>query len=139
LGEAFDNTSLKELLIEAIRYGDRPEIRAKLDRVIEGALDTDRLKAIIERNALVDNPMSVESLYALKEEMDRAEARKLQPHFIHAFFEAALNRYGGELRPRESGRYELPDVPAVIRERDRLIATTRTPVLRSYNRLCFEK
>ena len=28
LGEAFDNISLKELLIEAIRYGDDPEIKA---------------------------------------------------------------------------------------------------------------
>ena len=139
LGEAFEDTSLKDLLIEAIRYGDRPDVRARLDRVIDGALDTAHLKAIMERNALVDNPLSIESLYAIKEEMDRAEARKLQPHFIRAFFEAAFTRYGGELRAREARRFELPHVPAVIRERDRQIAATRTPVLRSYHRVCFEK
>ena len=47
LGEAFDNISLKELLIEAIRYGDDPEIKAKMHEVIEGALDTNHLKEII--------------------------------------------------------------------------------------------
>lgn len=139
LGEAFDNRSLKELLIEAIRYGNLPETRARQHQVIDGALDTAHLKAVLDRNALVDNPMSIESLYAIKEEMDKAEARRLQPHFIQAFFEAALRRYGGELRPRETGRFEVPHVPAAIRERDRLIATTRTPVLRSYTRICFDK
>ncbi|MDE1964109.1 MAG: DUF3883 domain-containing protein [Xanthomonadaceae bacterium] len=139
LGEAFENRSLKELLIEAIRYGNLPETRARQHQVIDGALDTSHLKAVLERNALVDNPLSIESLYAIKEEMDKAEARKLQPHFIHAFFEAAFQRYGGELRPRESGRFEIPHVPAVIRERDRQMAETRTPVLRTYTRVCFDK
>jgi hypothetical protein len=139
LGEAFENTSLKDLLIEAIRYGDSPDTRAKLTKVIDGALDSTHLKSILERNALVDNAMSIESLYAIKDEMDRAEARKLQPHFIHAFFDLAFSRCGGEIRPREAHRFELPHVPATLRERDRRIASTRTPVLRSYNRVCFDK
>jgi hypothetical protein len=33
----------------------------------------------------------------------------------------------------------LPHVPALIRERDRQIALTRTPVLRDYHRVCFER
>ncbi|HDE1742949.1 TPA: DEAD/DEAH box helicase, partial [Klebsiella pneumoniae] len=41
LGEAFDNVSLKDLLIEAIRYGEDPATRAKMDQVIEGALDSE--------------------------------------------------------------------------------------------------
>src|SRR4029450_4455574 len=31
LGDAFENNPLRGLLIEAIRYGDRPDVRAKLD------------------------------------------------------------------------------------------------------------
>lgn len=139
LGEAFENTPLKDLLMRAIRYGDQPEVRAQLDRVIDGALDTAHLKSIMERNALVDNAFSIESLYKIKEDMDRAEARRLQPHFIRAFFEAAFARYGSEMRPREARRFELPHVPPIIRERDRRISTSRTPVLRAYNRICFEK
>src|SRR5579864_9517977 len=40
LGEAFNNVSLKDLLIDAIRYGEDPVVREKMNRVIEGALDT---------------------------------------------------------------------------------------------------
>ncbi|MEY4718608.1 MAG: hypothetical protein RL563_1226, partial [Pseudomonadota bacterium] len=90
LGEAFDNVSLKDLLIDAIRYGERPEIKAKLDQAIEGALDTEHLKEILKRNALVEEHMGLEQLYTVKEEMEKAEARKLQPYFIRAFFTEAF-------------------------------------------------
>ncbi|SFL20786.1 protein of unknown function [Nitrosomonas aestuarii] len=139
LGEAFDNISLKDLLVEAIRYGEDPKIKAKMNEVIEGALDADHLKEIIRRNALVDQHMGLEELYAVKEEMEKAEARKLQPYFIRAFFTEAFQTLGGEFRARESGRYEVRHVPAAIRERDRIIGESRTPVLKKYERICFEK
>ena len=85
LGEAFENRPLKALLIEAIRYGESPEVQAKLNEVINSALDTERLKEILRRNALVEQHMSMEDLYAVKEEMEKAEACKLQPYFIRAF------------------------------------------------------
>jgi len=139
LGEAFEGVSLKELLIEAIRYGESPEVKARLEKKIEGALDTEHLKEIIRRNALVDQHMTLEDLYHVKEEMEKAEARKLQPYFIRAFFTEAFQMLGGELRPREPGRFEIRHVPAAIRERDRVIGETRTPVLKKYERICFEK
>jgi len=143
LGEVFDNSSLRELLIEAIRYGDDPKVQARLYRVVEGALDTEHLKAILQRNALCEDVMSPERLFAVKEEMERAEARKLQPYFIQAFFQQAFLRLGGEIRPREPGRYEISHVPALIRERDRQITgrdrKSREPVLRRYERVCFDK
>lgn len=139
LGEAFEDHSLKDLLIEAIRYGESPEVKARLSRVIDVALDTDRLREILHRNALAEQHMSLADLYAIKEEMDKAEARKLQPYFIRAFFSEAFRTLGGELRDREPGRYEVRHVPAAIRERDRIIGETRSPVLRKYERICFEK
>jgi superfamily II DNA or RNA helicase len=139
LGEAFEGVSLKDLLIEAIRYGESPEVKARLEEKIEGALDTEHLKEIIRRNALVDQHMTLEDLYAVKEEMEKAEARKLQPYFIRAFFTEAFQSLGGEMRPREPGRFEIRHVPAAIRERDRVIGETRTPVLKKYERICFEK
>lgn len=139
LGEAFDNISLKDLLVEAIRYGENPDVRAKMNQVIEGALNTRHLKDIMRRNALVEQHMTLEDLYAVKEEMEKAEARKLQPYFIRAFFTEAFQHLSGELRPREAGRYEIRNVPIAIRERDRQIGSTRTPVLKKYERVCFEK
>jgi superfamily II DNA or RNA helicase len=139
LGEAFDNVSLRDLLVEAIRYGEDPTTKAKMNEVIEGALDAEHLKEIIKRNALVDQHMGLEELYAVKEEMEKAEARKLQPYFIRAFFTEAFQTVGGEFRAREAGRYEVRHVPAAIRERDRIIGESRTPVLKKYERICFEK
>jgi hypothetical protein len=83
--------------------------------------------------------MSLEHLYAVKEEMEKAEARKLQPYFIRAFFTEAFKTLGGDMRSREPGRFEITHVPATIRERDRVIGETRTPVLKKYERICFEK
>ena len=95
LGEAFEERSLKDLLIEAIRYGDDPEVRARLFKQVEGALDTDHLKEIMQRNALGEKVMTPERLYAVKEEMEKAEARKLQPFYIRAFFNEAFDRSAG--------------------------------------------
>ena len=139
LGEAFENVSLKDLLMEAIRYGESDEVQARLYEKIDGVLDAEHLKNIIRRNALVEQHMGLEELYAVKEEMERAEARKLQPYFIRAFFAEAFSSLKGEMRPREPGRFEVRHVPAAIRERDRVIGETRTPVLKKYERICFEK
>jgi len=143
LGEVFEEKSLKDLLIEAIRYGADPEVRGRLHRKLEGALDTQHLEAIIKRNALCEEVMDEQRLFAVKEEMEKAEARKLQPYFIRSFFNQAFQQLGGELRPREQGRYEITHVPANIRERDRQITgrdrRNSNTVLRRYERVCFEK
>ena len=143
LGEIFEDTSLRDLLIEAIRYGEDPEIRARLQRKVEGVLDTDHLRSIIHRNALSEEIMDEQRLFAVKDEMEKAEARKLQPYFIRAFFNQAFQQLGGELRAREPGRWEISHVPAIIRERDRQITgrdrRNLNPVLRKYERVCFEK
>jgi superfamily II DNA/RNA helicase len=62
LGESFDERPLKDLLIEAIRYGDRPEVREKLFKRVEGALDRKHLQGIIDRNALTADVFSQERL-----------------------------------------------------------------------------
>jgi SNF2 family DNA or RNA helicase len=143
LGEVFAEESLKDLLIRAIRYGDDPEVKARLLKKVAGALDTAHLESIIQRNALCEEVMDEKRLFAVKEEMERAEARKLQPYFIRSFFNQAFTQLGGELRSREAGRYEITNVPAVIRERDRQLAGRDRrhldPVLRRYERVCFEK
>lgn len=47
--------------------------------------------------------------------MERAEARRLQPHFIATFFLEAFRRLGGTIRQREPGRFEIAHVPSVSR------------------------
>lgn len=138
LGEVFKERSLKELLIEAIRYGDSPETRKKLHEQVDVFLDREHLKQILQDNALASDTMDTARIFAVKEELEKAEARKLQPHFIKSFFEEAFGRLGGSLKRRESGRYEISHVPFAIRDRDRVIGVG-APVMQRYERVCFEK
>ena len=138
LGQVIDNKSLRQLLLEAIQYGDRPEVRARLHQQIDSAFDPERIKQLAEKNALASDNMTAGRVFEIKEQMERAEALRLQPHFIFAFFEAAFTNLGGQLKKREKGRYEITHVPAAIRQRDRVIGSGM-PVLKKYERLCFEK
>jgi superfamily II DNA or RNA helicase len=143
LGEVFEGTSLKDLLVEAIRYGDRPEVRARLTQRIDQALDHNHLKSLLDRNALAQETMSADRLFAVKEEMEKAEARRLQPFFVRAFFTKALDALGGTAHTREAGRLEISHVPPAIRERDRRMTGRNRreyePVLKRYSRICFER
>jgi SNF2 family DNA or RNA helicase len=143
LGEVFEEKSLKDLLIEAIRYGDRDEVRARLRQRIEHNFDHDHLKNLLDRNALAQESFSPERLFAVKEEMEKAEARRLQPYFVRSFFMKGFELLGGSIYPREPGRFEISHVPAVLRERDRLITGRNrrdlAPVLKRYERVCFTK
>jgi superfamily II DNA or RNA helicase len=137
LGEAFEGQPLRDLLVEAIRYGDRPEIRARLDQVIDARVGDGLDKLIAERAAHRD-VLAIADLEKWRAGMAEANARRLQPHYIRAFFMAAFRLLGGTISERESGRYEIRHVPADVRDRDRQIGLG-APVLRRYERVTFEK
>jgi hypothetical protein len=70
--------------------------------------------------------------------LERAEARRLQPHYIESFFLEGFKQLGGTTRQREVRRYEVTHVPAPVRNRDRAIGTGE-PLLPRYERIAFEK
>jgi len=143
LGEVFEERSLKDLLLDAIRYDDEPDLHAKRLRTIDNAFDFTHIKDLLERNALAQETMNAERLFQVKEEMEIAEARRLQPYFVRSFFAKAFEHVGGAMHPREHGRFEITHVPALIRERDRQITGRNrrelAPVLKRYERVCFTK
>jgi superfamily II DNA or RNA helicase len=138
LGQLFEDKALRLLLEEAIRYGNDPRVKAKLEATIDGALDRKHLEDLLARRALVHSHLDTLSVAALRDEMERAEARRLQPHFIQAFFLEGFTLLGGKVHRRERGRWEISHVPSSIRERDRQIGTG-APVANRYERICFEK
>ncbi len=135
---SFDNRSLRELLIEAIRYGNDPDVRARLWQVVDNSLDKEKLKDLLEENALTEDTMDFSKVMSIRENMERIEAHKLQPHFIESFFIEAFKSFGGKIRQRETGRYEILSVPFAIRNRDMQIGCG-VSVLKSYERICFDK
>ncbi len=134
----FEGRPLRVLLIEAIRYGDQPEVRARLTRAIEHSVDRPHLEGLIEDRALAHDAMDSSRVARVREEMERAETRRLQPHYIESFFLEAFKRLGGVVHQREPRRYEITNVPAPVRNRDRQIGTGN-PVLSRYERIAFEK
>jgi SNF2 family DNA or RNA helicase len=134
----FEGRPLKDLLIEAIRYGERPEVRSRLTQVVERAFDREQLRDLLEERALAHDAMDASRVNRIREDMERAEARRLQPHYIESFFLAAFERLGGVAKQREPRRYEVTHVPAPVRNRDRLIGIGE-PVLPRYERVAFEK
>jgi len=134
----FDDRPLRDLLVEAIRYGEQPEIRNRLYMVVDKALDRKYLENLLEEKSLATDAMDKSKIMEIGKEMERAQARRLQPHFILSFFMEAFKRLGGSVREREARRYEISHVPAAIRNRDRVIGTGEA-VLTRYERIVFEK
>src|SRR5204863_4428006 len=134
----FEGKPLRDLLIQAIRYGDQPEVLARLTRVVANAFDKAQLQDLLEERALAHDAMDASRVHRVREDMERAEARRLQPHYIESFFLEAFQRLGGSAKQREPRRYEVTHVPAPVRNRDRLIGIGQ-PVLPRYERIAFEK
>ena len=134
----FEGLSLRKLLLEAIRYGEKPEVRARLTTAVEDALGREKIQKLLTEHALVQDIMDVSHVHKIREEMERAEARRLQPHYIESFFREAFRRVNGSFSQRESRRYEITYVPASIRNRNRMTGRGE-PIVSRYERITFEK
>ncbi|MDJ0491336.1 helicase-related protein [Rhodococcus qingshengii] len=131
LGEAFADTPLRDLLMNAIQYGELPEVKAKMHEVIDRSVG-DGLKELLDERALASEHLADSDLAALRAAMDEARARRLQPHYIELAFKAAFTRLGGRITRREKGRYEIPNVPAHLR------ASKHGPIATRYDRVTFD-
>lgn len=138
LGELFEGHALRDLLVDAIRYGDRPDVKADLFRKVDGAVDVESIEKLVAERKLTSEGMSRSSVAQIREQMERAQAQKLQPHFIGAFFREGFTMLGGRIVEREKNRFEILRVPPILKERDRLIGRT-DPVLDRYARIVFDK
>ncbi|WP_207934116.1 helicase-related protein [Actinomadura sp. KC06] len=137
LGEAFIDRPLRSVLMEAIQYGDRPDVRDRLNHVIDSSVGEGLEKLLAER-ALAHQKLAEADVAEWRLRMEEARARRLQPHYIKAFFIAAFKLLGGRIGEREPGRYEISHVPADLREYESLIKHS-APVLRRYERVTFDR
>lgn len=131
LGTAFGETPLRILLIDAIRYGELPETRANMEKVIDASV-AHGIEELLAERALVTDTLQTADIAQLRALMDEARARRLQPHYIEGAFRAAFTRLGGKIRRRERGRFEITHVPAQVR------TIGRGPVATRYDRVTFD-
>ncbi|MCC5835090.1 MAG: DUF3883 domain-containing protein [Opitutales bacterium] len=138
LGELFKEKSLKELLIDAIRRAGDPAAKDYLDKIVETDWSHERIQRLIDERALGNEGLPDTRIRELCDQMERANVQKLQPHHVGGFFQAAFERFGGTLLPRERDRFEIRNVPASIRPPP-LRGGGAAPVLRAYERVTFHK
>ena len=138
LGQLFRDTTLRDILIDAIRKADSPEQRARLHRIIDTELDHSRIRQLLEERKLDGEGLPPSRVQEIRDMLERAQTRKLQPYHIGSFFEAAFEHVSGQMQRREPMRFEIKHVPSEVRQRDRTIGRG-APVLRSYERVTFHK
>jgi superfamily II DNA or RNA helicase len=138
LGNLFENKPLKDLIWEAIQYGERSDVKDRLNQTFDGIFDIEHIRKIINEKKLTSDVMPEEKVQEKRLEMERAAAQRLQPHHIEGFFLQAFKALGGQITSREEGRYEIKLVPQRVRERDRQIGRG-APVPKRYERICFDK
>jgi SNF2 family DNA or RNA helicase len=138
LGELFQGKPLRELLMEAVLYGDDPKHKQRLFTAVDGVVDKQKIETLIRERKLTSEGLDPLTVTEIREKMERAGARRLQPHYIRAFFEKAFTRLGGQIRRRETGRYEITRVPGRLRDRDRFSGGV-VPIAERYERICFDK
>lgn len=136
LGKLFEGNSLRDLMIQAIRDGDAPERQKYLTEVVDARVG-EGIPDILAENQLVPSRLDDAEVDEIRKQMERAEAARLQPHHVEAFFHRAFKDLGGNLRMRENHRYEIKTVPGEIKEHDR-ITGYGAPIVKSYHRVTFD-
>lgn len=131
LGEAFNETPLRNLLMDAIQYGEQPEVRARMHEVIDASVG-DGLVELMNERALAADHLADAELHQLRAAMDEARARRLQPHYVEMAFKEAFTRLDGRIVRRERGRYEITNVPQHLR------ASAQAAVATRYDRVTFD-
>ena len=135
LGDAQINTSLRDLLMQAIVADTDPAHAAWMDEVIEAGIGR-QMQEVLDERALVAGLSDPAANDKIRRDMEVARARKLQPWFVESFFTEALRLYGGRIAGREQGRFEVTRVPAAVRSH---ADPSRGAVHDRYERVTFDK
>ena len=135
LGDAQINTSLRDLLLQAIVADTDPAHAAWMDEVIEAGIGQ-QMQEVLDERALVAGLADPAANDKIRRDMEVARARKLQPWFVESFFTEALRLYGGRITGRENGRFEVTRVPAAVRSH---ADPARGAVHDRYERVTFDK
>ena len=135
LGDAQINTSLRDLLMQAIVADTDPAHAAWMDEVIEADIGR-QMQEVLDERALVAGLSDPAANDKIRRDMEVARARRLQPWFVQSFFTEALRLYGGRIASREQGRFEVTRVPAAVRSH---ADPSRGAVHDRYERVTFDK
>ena len=106
LGELFEARPLRELFMEAIRDGERPEVRERLFRTIDGAADIDNINGLVARNKLTREGLDPMTVQGVREEIPQLPYIGVEDHVpgIRAASSAGTAPCRIGIRQRSRGR-----------------------------------
>lgn len=133
----YDDKSLADLLLEAVLADQTPERQAYLDTVVDAALDRERLRALMARDVLATDALDLDDVTRVRTDIERANAMRLQPHYILSFFQRSLEDLGGRLAPKADGTWRIRKVPLALAVKSSNGA--RRPLAQRYDSLAFDK
>ena len=61
---------------------------------MDNTLERGKLQALLEEGALAQDAMDARRVHRIREDMERAEAQRLQPHYVESFFRQGVSRAG---------------------------------------------
>ncbi len=70
------DTPLRDLLFEAIQYGEQEDVKARLFETIDGAVDQQNLLDLLKRRALTNDALPVAQVEELRKGSEICEIRK---------------------------------------------------------------
>lgn len=133
---AFNGASLTDLMVTAIRQNNTPEARRYLDTVIDRGYAAG-VREVVEERALTVQDFRTSDMIEVRDRMEEARKRRLQPGYVQGFFVSAFQKLGGVIRDQEPGRFRIPFVPQVVRDEARR-HNRGVAVPDRYERVCFD-
>ncbi len=138
LGHLFDSRQLRDLMVEAIRYGEQAHLQNPLLQKVSAVSEPAHQQEFLARHTMPYSSMSAAQAASVAEALQIAEAVRLQPYNVQAFFLEAFAHLGGHIHRREQGQWEITYVPADVQGYAKSMADASAVVSR-YDRVCFDK
>lgn len=66
LGRLFDQKALRQMLMEAVQYGSDPQVKARLNQVVDGVVNHENLRQILDQRALVNDSMNTTRIQTIR-------------------------------------------------------------------------
>ncbi|MCY4466228.1 MAG: helicase-related protein [Chloroflexi bacterium] len=137
LGELFEEKSLRNLLSEAIRYGNDPVVLEKLQKQVENAVDLPRIQALTRDRVLAKDLIDIDQLRA---GMDAGRPERLNGSAIRKFLFGVFDQFPDrvyEIRELTCGCYEIAKMPGVLVNHANTIGNKT--IRRIYRHVCFDQ
>ncbi|MCY4023729.1 MAG: helicase-related protein [Anaerolineaceae bacterium] len=134
LGEDLPGVPLRKLMVDALRYNESPEVRARLQKSADNYVEEYRRERELLQGALAHDVMDLSEINEVNDKVSRQEPSRLHPWFVRGYLLQALRHHKVRVKGLGKGRFEIIRVPYKLRR----LAPQYQELAERYRRVCFE-